>query len=541
MPALRTRATHPPAVRSLEVSTAPSTPSLKIIAPTPRAFAFPASHNLSDSPYSSPPNSPFERDLRGSLDASASPASTPSPSVSSSHHDECRSPPPLSAFTHTIFPAPAAASPSPAPARPQSPSSTILGSPFEERRPKKGDDDYVKRPENAFILFRRQCCEDLALSLSTSSSAPSPTPSGSTSAPPAPKKPRQADLSRTISQRWKALSPEERSHWDDLAKEKKRQHEMLHPNYVYRPRRSGAKNRSSASTAAPVSPTAAVRRKHSAPTPPQIEFVLPTERTQHGRSASSPPYQTFQVPNVYASSPSPSSAPSESSLDASADDPTSLMALILQGNPDGVFSFDYVPNFESTMSLEPSAFLQAVLSLGDAGSPASSTGSGPSSPYTPAGNSFHPSVFTSPHAHVHPHSSATAPDADAHADMMLGLYDPAASPALDGEPDYTSYAPAWLAASPWAPGCAGTQSDRLAPGDFELGGFPGMEVQWGLPHAHASDLSLSGPYNARGEMLMNTAIGGEHDQNAPGAHFADFDGASDGGDMNFEDIFSMNA
>ncbi|KAF9052016.1 hypothetical protein BJ165DRAFT_1331675, partial [Panaeolus papilionaceus] len=29
-----------------------------------------------------------------------------------------------------------------------------------ERRPKKGDEDYIKRPENAFILFRRKCCED---------------------------------------------------------------------------------------------------------------------------------------------------------------------------------------------------------------------------------------------------------------------------------------------------------------------------------------------------------------------------------------------
>ncbi|KAJ6542925.1 hypothetical protein B0H19DRAFT_886363, partial [Mycena capillaripes] len=81
------------------------------------------------------------------------------------------------------------------------------------------------RPENAFILFRRQCCVDLALS-----SAPSLTP-----APPALKKHRQAELARTIAQRWKALSPEERAHWEDLAKEFKRKHKMLHPNYVYRP------------------------------------------------------------------------------------------------------------------------------------------------------------------------------------------------------------------------------------------------------------------------------------------------------------------
>ncbi|KAF8206938.1 hypothetical protein K438DRAFT_1464118, partial [Mycena galopus ATCC 62051] len=50
--------------------------------------------------------------------------------------------------------------------------STSNGPAAEERRPKKGDDDYVKRPENAFILFRRKCCGDRALSLA-SSSAPS--------------------------------------------------------------------------------------------------------------------------------------------------------------------------------------------------------------------------------------------------------------------------------------------------------------------------------------------------------------------------------
>ncbi|KAF8190609.1 hypothetical protein K438DRAFT_1434052, partial [Mycena galopus ATCC 62051] len=83
------------------------------------------------------------------------------------------------------------------------------------------------RPEDAFILFRRRCCEERALSLS--SSAPSSMASGPSS------KQRQADLSKTISQQWKALSPEERAKWEALAKEKKREHEALHPNYVYRP------------------------------------------------------------------------------------------------------------------------------------------------------------------------------------------------------------------------------------------------------------------------------------------------------------------
>jgi hypothetical protein len=85
---------------------------------------------------------------------------------------------------------------------------------ISERRPKKGDEDYIKRPENAFILFRRKCCEDRNLAQGAGDAG-----DGDGSAPT--KKQRQADLSKTISQQWKCLSPEERQYWEDLAKEKK--------------------------------------------------------------------------------------------------------------------------------------------------------------------------------------------------------------------------------------------------------------------------------------------------------------------------------
>ncbi|KAF8419623.1 hypothetical protein L210DRAFT_3372342, partial [Boletus edulis BED1] len=80
------------------------------------------------------------------------------------------------------------------------------------------------RPGNAFILFRRQCCEDRQAAVEEAAAADGPT-----------KKQRQADLSETISQQWKALSPEERLYWEALAKEKKREYELMYPNYVYRP------------------------------------------------------------------------------------------------------------------------------------------------------------------------------------------------------------------------------------------------------------------------------------------------------------------
>ena len=96
-----------------------------------------------------------------------------------------------------------------------------------ERRPKKGDDDYIKRPENAFILFRRKKCEERQAAQEEDDGSAGPV-----------KKQRQADLSKTISQQWKSLSPEERQYWEDLAKEKKKEHEAMYPNYVYRPQRT---------------------------------------------------------------------------------------------------------------------------------------------------------------------------------------------------------------------------------------------------------------------------------------------------------------
>ncbi|KAJ7144459.1 hypothetical protein C8R44DRAFT_571992, partial [Mycena epipterygia] len=52
---------------------------------------------------------------------------------------------------------------------------------------------------------------------------------------PGAKKQRQANLGKMISQQWKALAPAQRAKWEVLAREKKREHEMLYPNYVYRP------------------------------------------------------------------------------------------------------------------------------------------------------------------------------------------------------------------------------------------------------------------------------------------------------------------
>lgn len=273
MPAFRTHDTQ-----SLEVITDTiQPPTLAIISPTPRAFTFPSEND--HGPYSSP--SPFEPDLRKltltpTLVRTLSPVS-PSSSTASASTSVFSS---TSSFT-TLSSGPA--SPSSHKRRKSSICSDI------ERRPRKGDDDYIKRPENAFILFRRKCCEDRQQAQDealSASYADAPT-----------KKQRQADLSKTISQQWKALSPEERLYWEEQAKEKKKEHEAMYPNYVYRPQRSKDKKGKKSKRG---------EFEHETDGESSISFMLPLSPPtlmKHGRSASAPTpppaRQTIQVPTVY--------------------------------------------------------------------------------------------------------------------------------------------------------------------------------------------------------------------------------------------------
>ena len=294
MPALRTRDTpsqcesyelvrsatdHSPST-ALEVITATiQPPSLAIVSPTPRAIAFP--FNQTDtSPYASPTSTPFEPDLRKltlspsmpTLVRCQSPVSSSEPSSTTSSRSSIFSTTPSTTSLST-FPA----SPSSSHKRRKSSTCSDL-----ERRPKKGDEDYIKRPENAFILFRRKCCEDRQAA-QEEAALDGPT-----------KKQRQADLSKTISQQWKALSPEERLYWEELAKEKKKEHEQMYPNYVYRPQRS--KDRKGKKG----------KRGEEGDSETTISFVLPlcapAVGKNHGRSSSAPtppPRQTIQIPSVY--------------------------------------------------------------------------------------------------------------------------------------------------------------------------------------------------------------------------------------------------
>lgn len=261
----------------LEVTTdAPPPPTLTIVSPTPRAFTFPST--IADDIRSiSPSTTPFEPDPKSLSTPPPQRAFSPSSSIGSE--------------TSSLFSSPSAASSQASYRRRRSIASD------NERRPKKGDEDYIKRPENAFILFRRKCCEDRQLALDeATSSVDEPV-----TAPV--KRQRQADLSKQISQQWKSLPAEERAYWEDLAKEKKKEHEAMYPNYVYRPQRSKDKKGKKGKGKNDGGET---------DTEGSISFVLPvhcdTRTTNaHGHSnrravsAPTPPptYQTIQLPAVF--------------------------------------------------------------------------------------------------------------------------------------------------------------------------------------------------------------------------------------------------
>ena len=284
-------------------------PQLAIISPTPRTLTFPNSHSLDFTPYSTPSNSPFEPDLNF-LDI-ASPASSylPTPPAST------RTPSPDS--TVSVF----------------SPSSDRGSESIDaERRLKKDDGSHIKRPENAFILFRRKCCEDRQQT-------------GQDNGPQ--KKQRQAELSKTISQKWKNLSAADRQYWEDLAKEKKREHQEMYPDYVYRPQRMRDRDGRVRNKKYTKRVRGAGKTRQVTETNEHATYVVPLPRPT---SSSAPPvaYHTIHIPVVLPRPTCPSSSRSHTS------------GLQTSAVP-GLFDFDYFPGSRSSDTFVNGKELQVLL------------------------------------------------------------------------------------------------------------------------------------------------------------------------------------
>ncbi|CAI4036929.1 hypothetical protein SMKI_16G2260 [Saccharomyces mikatae IFO 1815] len=83
----------------------------------------------------------------------------------------------------------------------------------------------IPRPKNAFILFR-QHYHRILIDEWTAQGVEIP---------------HNSNISKIIGTKWKGLQPEEKAHWEDLAKKEKLEHERKYPEYKYKPIRKSKK------------------------------------------------------------------------------------------------------------------------------------------------------------------------------------------------------------------------------------------------------------------------------------------------------------
>jgi hypothetical protein len=322
---------------------------------------------------------------------------------------------------------------------------------------------------------------------------------------------------------WKSLPPEERQKWEQMAKVKKKEHEQLYPNYVYRPQRSKDKDGKTKSN----KKSSLLKKLDESDS---LSFVVPVARP-HGRSASAPtppPYQSIQIPNVYHMTPSCPTSPS-------------LLPMISRrsahpGRPEDIF--DYLPSNDTYVrpafqmpgqfeaSLQSSQFLRNIfstnvntphhsnteslhltigssdgllLSANQVVSPVSSLdsgSSGPSSPlsgpYTPTSAALPPTDFTQLMSTT---SGDAALDAQAQAEIEVQLQ-------MQMQQEFANFT--WDSTSVWS-----SEPSILLENDFDINAIPPIEL--GMPkyveNIHIPDVTTNSGLDFRRDF---THYGDEH-------------------------------
>jgi len=310
------------------------------------------------------------------------------------------------------------------------------------------------------------------------------------------KKQRQADLSKTISQQWKGLPAEERHFWEQLAKDKKKEHEALYPNYVYRPQRAKDKE-------GKVKGKKLLKRIEQDETD-SVSFVVPINRG-FGRSASMPtppPFQSIQVPNVYQFTPSCPTSPSLLPMISRRSAHPGHQEVDILSNFDYVPSNSYIPpsfsvpgHFEAT--LQSSEFLRSMFNVPQQQqqqqlnlqtsehsllpaqnivSPASSNGSGSSGPSSPATGPYTPTNALV--SHFLPSSTnMSGVEAQAQAEMELQME-------MQMQAEFASFQWGGGANDLW-----GNEPSVLMGDDFDIHAIPPIEL--GIPK-YTENMALGG-------------------------------------------------
>lgn len=118
----------------------------------------------------------------------------------------------------------------------QSPPPTLGPKPKVSHSRKVGP-DHIKRPPNAFILFRSYCCAPQTTPATTPDGTEAVRPPGAPSAEQLSELgiTNHSHISRIVSHLWKSLSNADKKYWADLAEEKKAEHARMYPDYQYKP------------------------------------------------------------------------------------------------------------------------------------------------------------------------------------------------------------------------------------------------------------------------------------------------------------------
>ncbi|GAA5917296.1 hypothetical protein JCM5296_003052 [Sporobolomyces johnsonii] len=133
---------------------------------------------------------------------------------------------------------------------------------------------HIKRPPNAFILFRSHCC-----SPAVDSSQPEPPGTAHARHLASLEINNSQHISVIVSQVWKGLSKEDKAYWEQKAQEAKEEHQRLHPDYRYRPQQRPKETIRKRKKADPIE-----SKEHREACNEVARQVLEIERANSGRS-----------------------------------------------------------------------------------------------------------------------------------------------------------------------------------------------------------------------------------------------------------------
>ncbi|GAA5890875.1 hypothetical protein JCM6882_008842 [Rhodosporidiobolus microsporus] len=244
---------------------------------------------------------------------------------------------------------------------------------------RKKEEGHIKRPPNAFILFRSHCCSPEA---KLDPSLPEPPGTAHARHLASLDINNSQHISVIVSQVWKGLTKEEKAYWTQKAQDAKDEHARLHPNYRYQPqqrKKEDVRRRKRTDVK--------VRKEQTEACLEVARQVLEIERNRSREQSEQPLFRDefagdLQVDQVGDESgqwstraetapvPKVAAAPKKKRVRKAATKGKAAARVVPTASPEGVFNLDLSPEYElpTPTFAAPAAFSRP-----------------PTAPYVPAG------------------------------------------------------------------------------------------------------------------------------------------------------------